>query len=219
METYTRKINIAVVDDHWLVLEGYKNYLEKLHYVKSVQGFATSKEFFEAVKHSKFDLVLLDIQLKGEDGLDICKIIKEEYKSIKVLMESLHESKNFILEAYKNNADGYIFKGGECSEMKSAIEKIVFHNEKYFTPVAFKIILDKQESDKVRNCNSNTELTGREIDIMKLICGGKTGKRISKILYISESTVASHRKNILKKINGHKSIDILNYAIKNGLHH
>ena len=219
METYTRKINIAVVDDHWAVLGGYQNMLGKIDYVKSVHGFITSKDFFEEMKHTDFDLVLLDIQLKDEDGLDICKIIKEEYKNIKVIIESLHESASCILEAYKNNADGYIFKGGDYEELKNAIGKIVFQNEKYFTPVALKIILNKQESDKSRNSHLNNELTDREIEIMKLICVGKTDKTIAKKLYISEMTVATHRRNILKKINGHKNIDILNYAIKNGLHH
>jgi len=192
--------------------------LEKLDYVKLVQGFATSKAFFEETKRTDFDLVLLDIELKDENGLDICKIIKQENKNIKVIIESLHESPNFILHAYENNADGYIFKGGNYAELKNAIDKIVFHNEKYFTPVALKIIFNKQESDKLGNSRSKTELTEREIEIMKLICGGKSDKRIAKTLYISEMTVATHRRNILKKINCHKSIDILNFAIKNGFY-
>lgn len=218
METITRQINIAVVDDHWAVREGYESILKKINYVKLVQCFAASKEFFEETKHTTFDLVLLDIELKEENGLDICKIIKEGNNNIKVIIVSLHESQGFILHAYENNADGYIFKGGDYDELKNAIHKTVFHNEKYFTPIALKIIFNKQESDKLRNNNSKTELTDREIEIMKLICVGKTDKRIAKILNISESTVASHRQNIMRKINCHKSTEIITYAIKNGLY-
>ena len=218
METITRQINIAVVDDHWAILEGYQSLLKKLNYVNSVHVFTTSKDFFEETKHTDFDLVLLDIELKEESGLDICKIIKEGNSKIKVIIESLHESKGFILHAYENNADGYIFKGGDYDELKNAINKIVFHNEKYFTPIASKIIFDKHESAKMHNSNSKTGLTEREIEIIKLICVGKTDKRIARILNISESTVATHRQNIMRKINCHKSTEIITYAIKNGLY-
>ena len=218
MEIITRQINIAIVDDHWAILEGYQSLLKKLNYVNSVQVFTTSKDFFEETKHTAFDLVLLDIELKEESGLDICKIIKERKSNIKVIIESQHESQSFILSAYENNADGYIFKGGDYDELKNAIHKTVFHNEKYFTPVALKIIFNKQESNKISNNHSKSGLTEREIEVLKLICVGKSDKRIAKILFISEMTVATHRRNILKKINCHKSIDILNFAIKNGLY-
>ena len=165
METITRQINIAVVDDHWAILEGYQSLLKKLNYVNSVHVFTTSKDFFEETKHTDFDLVLLDIELKEESGLDICKIIKEGNSKIKVIIESLHESKGFILHAYENNADGYIFKGGDYDELKNAINKIVFHNEKYFTPIASKIIFDKHESAKMHNSNSKTGLLRRNMSL------------------------------------------------------
>jgi len=216
MELITRKINIAIVDDHWAVLEGYQSLLKKLNYVNSVQIFTTSKDFFEETKHTDFDLVLLDIELKGESGLDICKIIKEENSNIKVIIVSLHESQGFILHAYENNADGYIFKGGDYDELKIAIYKIVFHNEKYFTPAALKIIFNKQESDKLNY--SKSELSNRESEMIPFICEGKANKEIAEMLCLSETTVATHRKHIYKKTNCHNSIQVLNYCIKNGLY-
>ena len=202
------KINIAVVDDHYTVLSGYQSILEKLDYVNSVQGFATSTELFEGIRHTNFELILLDIQLKDEDGLDVCKAIKEQYKNIKVVMQSSFDNQNYILEAHKLNADGYILKGSNPNELRHAVESILFKNEKYFTPVANKIILDKLESDKQRQTNSKTKLSNREFEIMLFICECKENKEIAKKLYLSETTVATHRKHIYKKTNCHNSIQV-----------
>ena len=218
MEIITRKINIAIVDDHWAILEGYQSLLKKLTYVNSVHVFTTSEAFFEETKHTHFDLVLLDIQLKDEDGLDICKIIKEEHKNIKVIMESMFDNANYILEAYQINADGYILKDSHPNELRHAIERVFYHNEKYFTPLANKIILDKIESDKQRHTYSKSELSNREIEIIPFICEGKANKEIAEMLCLSETTVATHRKHIYKKTNCHNSIQVLNYCIKNDLY-
>ena len=218
METTTRSVNIAVVDDHYAILSGYQSILEKLDYVNSVQGFATSKELFAGMEQTNFDLILLDIQLKDEDGLDICKIIKDQNKHIKVIMESTFDNSNYILKANENNADGYILKDGNPSELRHAVERVVCHNEKYFTPVALQVILNEQTSNKQKLSHSKNDLSEREIEIMKLICDGMSDKKIADTLNLSDSTVSNHRQNIMKKINCHKSTEIITYAIKNGIY-
>jgi len=212
------KINIAVVDDHYTVLSGYQSILEKLDYVNSVHGFANSKELFDAMKQTNFDLILLDIQLKDEDGLDICKIIKEYNMNIKVIMQSSFDNENYILEAHKINADGYILKGNSPNELKLAIERVVYHNEKYFTPVANQLILNEHSLNIQKHNRSKTDLSEREIEIMLLICKGKVDKEIAEILNISEATASTHRQNIMKKIGCHKIAEIIAYAIKNGFY-
>jgi len=218
METTTRKINIAVVDDHYAILSGYQSILLKLDYVNSVHGFATSQELFAEMKQTNFDLILLDIQLKDEDGLDICKLIKVHNNNTKVIMESTFDNSNYILKANENGADGYILKSGNPSELRHAVERVVFHNEKYFTDVALQIILNESASNKLKHIRSKTDLSEREIQIIQFICDGMSDKKIAETLYLSESTISNHRQNIMKKINCHKSTEIITYAIKNGIY-
>lgn len=209
-------ISIAVVDDHWAIRSGLKVVLKKMDYVESVQSFATSAEFYPEMKLNPFDLIILDVELKGENGLDICKEVKNQYKNTKVLMSTMFDNPGYVIRAYENKADGYILKDTTPKEMKEAIDKIVFQNKTYYPAYAAKLIFDKQEAD--RKIKADAELTESEIEVMKLICEGKTDKEIGKLKNRSEATISTHRQNILKKIKGHKTADIIIYAIQNGIY-
>jgi len=104
------------------------------------------------------------------------------------------------------------------NELKLAIERVVYHNEKYFTPVANQLILNEHSLNIQKHNRSKTDLSEREIEIMLLICKGKVDKEIAEILNISEATASTHRQNIMKKIGCHKIAEIIAYAIRNGFY-
>lgn len=214
----THQITIAIVDDHWGIRDSYGNALRRIKYIDTVETFATAKEMLTKMRKNPYDLVLLDISLKDEDGLDICKEIKNQYKNVKVLIFSTYDSGFYIFNAYQNNADGYICKDGDVEELNMAIDKIILQNERYFNAKSVETIFRMQETNKNRQNNNEDELSDREIEVMLLFCLGKSDKEIGVIFDRSEATISKHRHNILKKIGGHKSIEILNYAIKNGLY-
>jgi len=211
-----QQINTAIVDDHWGILDSYGNALRRIKYIDQVDTFATAKEMLTKMRKKQYDLVLLDIRLKDENGLEVCKDIKNIYKNVKVLIFSTYDSGQLIFSAYQNNADGYICKDANVEELKSAIDKIILQNERYFNARALEIIFHFQEAHKKSNNKNENELSFREVEVMLLICVGQSNKNIGVGFNKSETTIATHRRNILKKIGGHKTIDILNFAIKFG---
>lgn len=214
----TRVFSIAIVDDHFAVRDGYKYFIEKLSFVVQVQCFAGEKEILEMLEKVKYDLILLDIELKDGNGLKMCRNLKLKYKGIKILILSGHHNKEYIVSAYQNEADGYLFKDTENEEVKFAIERVLMKEQKHFNLEAMDTIFQHQEFHKNRLKNPKKFLSKREIEIVILICEGKSNKEIGNILHRDETTISTHRYNIMKKIGVHKSHEILNYAIANGLY-
>jgi DNA-binding NarL/FixJ family response regulator len=210
--------SIAIIDDHFAVRDGYKYFLEKLPFISHVECFAQESEISKAFEKTKFDLILLDIELKAGNGLKICKDFKLKYKNIKVLILSGHHNKEYILSAFQNEADGYLFKDSDNEEVGFALERVLKKGQKHFNLEAMDTIFQHQEFNKNRIKNPKNSLSEREIEIMILICEGKSNKEIGNILHRDETTISTHRYNILKKIGAHKSLEILNYAIANGIY-
>ncbi|MFI5220809.1 MAG: response regulator [Bacteroidia bacterium] len=206
------RVTLAVVDDHCAVREGCESILQNVSYIHKIETFATAREMIVQMRKKPFDFVLLDIQLKDEDGLEVCKELKREFKKLKVLMYSTYDSSLFIYDAYHSDADGYLCKGSGAQELKMALDIILLQNGRYFNADALDKILYHE------NIKNQQELTHREKDVTKLISKGKSDKEIANILHRSKATISTHRHNILQKIAGHKSIDIINFAINNGLH-
>jgi two-component system nitrate/nitrite response regulator NarL len=211
-----KKYTVAIVDDHFGIRDGYRNLISRLDFVSGTQTFASGKELFSAMKYSPFDLVLLDVELKGENGIDICNQIKTRYKTTRVLIFSAYHSEEYMVSAERNQADGYLLKDSEPREVKKAIEKILVDEEKYFTAEAMQAILEYERLHN--NPGHAADFSTRELQVIRMICAGKTNKDIGIMLNRDEKTIAKHRQNIMKKMNVHKSVEVINYAIAHGLY-
>src|SRR4051812_27743106 len=102
--------SVAIVDNHRIVREGFELRLSKYPFIGRIELFNDSASLFERMHSQSFDLIMLDVLLNGENGLDVCKKIKEAYKDVKVLMVSGYCYPEYILEAERNGAGGYLFK-------------------------------------------------------------------------------------------------------------
>jgi DNA-binding NarL/FixJ family response regulator len=213
---YKGNLKIGLVDDHFAIRDGYKTLLETWEFVSSVYSYKSIKELRLDLKSNILDLVFLDIELPDENGLDECRKIKNSNSTIKIIILSAHHDEQYILSAYDSNADGYLFKDSTKTEVLEAIQKVLFADEKYFNHEALSIIFQFQESTKKKKSNSKTDLSEREIQILKLICEGHSNDQISVILNRTTSTIATHRQNIMNKTNVHNSLELMNYAIRNG---
>ncbi|MFI5221721.1 MAG: DNA-binding response regulator, partial [Bacteroidia bacterium] len=190
--------------------------------INRVETFTTVGEFLMRMKKQPFDFVLMDISLrvgdnKHEDGLEVCKVLKNRYAKVKVLIFSEYESSLFIYDAYKN-ADGFLRKSGKVAELQAAIDKIMIHHEKYFDAKALEEILKIKEVTMKSEIDSKEDFTDREMEVRELICEGNSDKTIGNILNLSPTTIKKHRQHILRKIHGHKSIEIIIHAIRNGFY-
>ena len=203
-------INVFIVEDHSMVIEGLQVLLQNENEIKVVATATDAAGCLNYLKHHKADVVLLDINLPDMDGVDLCKIIKTDHKEIMVLGLSTINKGVYMNKMMENGASGYLLKNLTRRELIDAI-KTVNKGGVYFSFEAgkiYKATLEKNSSLPV--------LTKREKEILKLIVEGKTNPEISKLLFISIDTVDSHRKNLYTKLNVNNTASLIRYAIESG---
>ena len=202
------KISVLLVDDHSLVRRGFRRMLEDepdLHVV----GEASDGE--EAVKLARSlapRVVVMDCALPGMNGLQATRKILQSAPDTLVLMLSMHTEETWVRQALDAGARGYVLKNAMDLELGAAIRRIVNGETVLDEQLA------KQESLKGER---NAGLTPREVEILQLICEGKSNKEIAAQLELSANTVAVHRANIMDALGIHKTAELVVYAIRNGL--
>lgn len=209
-------INILVVDDHQLVIDGIKSMLalEKNYIVKgeALNG-QQALEMINAMPN-EYQIVITDITMPLMSGIELCKVIKEQFSRIKVLILSMHNSNTIVKDALNAEADGYMLKNTGQEEFLRAIERVL-ENGTYFSQDILPIILDQFHKDKRET--SKPTLTQRETEVLELIAQEYTSKEIAEKLFISKQTVDTHRINIMQKTNCKTLVGLIKYAIQSGL--
>ncbi|UCF07020.1 MAG: response regulator transcription factor [bacterium] len=166
----------------------------------------------------KPDVVIMDISLPLLRGIEATKRIKRELPEIKVIILTVHSEENYLYEALKAGANGYLLKERTADELLDAIDTVI-NNETYLSP-NFPQKLLQSYNKMVRSGRKQDEfsrLTKREREILQLIAEGYTSKEIAEDLFISRKTVENHRANIMNKLEIHDTAGLVRYAIKIGL--
>jgi DNA-binding NarL/FixJ family response regulator len=212
------KIKIAILDDHVGIREGFRAILNRIPYVDQVAAYGTGKELFEGIKRIKFNLILIDIRLKNENGFDICKKIKQGNNPPKVLIISSFHNEAFIINAYNIDADGFLFKDADLVEIRKAIDQVLLDDKAYYDNEGLSAIVNHHKQINERAKNSKIHLSPIELKVAKLICEGKTTKEAAMVLSLEATTVNTHRHRIWKKLGIHKSSELINYMISHGFY-
>jgi DNA-binding NarL/FixJ family response regulator len=196
-----------LVDDQDLIREGIKMILSLCEEIEVVDEAANGKEAFEKVKKNKdIDVILMDIKMPEMNGVVATKKIKELENSPKVVILTTFKDDEYLFEALKNGADGYILKDVKSDEIVEAIKTVYSGNMLLRSEMAEKILkfingINKEEKKKEVSISGPYEsLTQREVEIAVLISEGKSNKEISETLYITEGTVKNHLTRILAKL-------------------
>ncbi|HZP16464.1 MAG TPA: response regulator transcription factor [Terriglobales bacterium] len=201
-------ITVLLVDDHSLVRRGFRRMLEDEPDIRVVGEASDGKEAIELARSLKPQVVVMDCALPEINGLQATRRILEFAPSTLVLMLSMHTEETWVRQAMDAGARGYVLKNAMDLELGSAIRKIV----------SGEIVLDAQLSPKESlKGERNAGLTAREVEILQLICDGKSNKEIAAQLDLSVNTVAVHRANIMDALGIHKTAELVVYAIRNGL--
>ncbi len=207
-------IQIAITDDHTIVIEGIKNMLQSNKEIEVLQSFENLKDTFENLNNS-VAVLLLDINLPDGSGINACKELLENHKDLKIIALTNFEDSIFIKQILKNGAMGYLLKNTSKTELTEAIKEV--NNGNRFLP---KKISDILLNDSIGIENSSyfiPKLTSREKEILALIIKEYTTDEIANELFVSNKTVESHRSNLMQKLNAKNSAGLVRAAFEKGL--
>lgn len=199
-------IKVFIVDDHYMVIEGIRSLLQ---YEKNVEwtGHAMNAASCLAfLRQQQPDIILMDINLPDKSGIDLCKEVKEAYPRIFIIGLSTFNQQSFIQKIMDNGASGYVLKNATQQELMEAIEMVV--KGKTYLSDEVSRSLRKNEDD------STPVLTRREKEVLVLIAEGMTNNEIAEKIFISASTVDTHRKNLLAKMPARNTAELVKLAFQ-----
>ncbi|MEO6722311.1 MAG: response regulator transcription factor [Ferruginibacter sp.] len=202
---------ILIADDHSAIRSGLKHIL--VNEFSNIEfGYAThSGEVFQIVKEQPWDVIILDIDMPGRNGLDILKQLKDEEINIPVLVFSFHREEQIAIRALKSGAFGYLAKDAADTELVKAINTIL-SGKKYISPLVSEQLIAQLENPD--NKFPHELLSDREYQTLLLIASGKTVTEIAEELSLSHPTISTYRARILQKMNMKNNAEITNYAIR-----
>lgn len=210
-----KPVNILVTDDHTLFRRGTMKLLETFEEVGEIFEAQNGQEAIQVIKENEIDLVLLDLEMPIMDGWETARRIVDRYEDTYIIMVSTYDNLKIVSDLIEIGVHGYLLKNAEPDEMHTAINAVM-ENQFFYNQLVSKALHTKVKGE------SDTEagiLTKREVEIVRLICQELTMKEISERLFLSEQTVLTHRKNLMKKIQAKNSVSIVRHAIKSGIVH
>lgn len=212
------RIKVALVDDHQIVRDGIKALLEGQEEIEIIGEAETATQILDKLNEISPNIIIVDISLPDISGIDLIKLIINKNPAIKVIVLSMHTTQEFIFNAIKSGAKGYLPKNITRNELVDAIKQ-VNQGKEYFSKDISEIIL-KNYLKQVKNPEKTPDyqeqqLTARESEILKLVAEGYSNQLIADKLFISVRTVESHKNHIMQKLELTTTVELVKYALKN----
>lgn len=212
-------IKILIVEDQELIRQSLEIILSSQPGLSVIGLAGNGNEAVEMAGALSPDVILLDIRMPGMDGVSACRIIKEKYPGIKIIVLTTFDDDEYVFDAIKYGANGYLLKGTSVDELANAI-RTVYNNGTLINPaIASKLVgffskIAKGDIPIPRQEPSLTELNQRENDIVKQICKGYSNKEIAHTLFLSEGTVRNSISTILAKLNLRDRTQLVLYCLR-----
>lgn len=214
----TDVIKILLAEDHKIVREGIRSLLEKEHDIEIAAEVSTGQAALFAIKQgSHVNVIVADINMPEMGGIELTEHLRDDPKAPKVLILSMLDHENYVVEAFNAGAAGYVLKNASREELSYAIRHVA-HGGKFICNEIALNLLNKYVATAMREKNSeNIHLTKREREILHLVAEGLTNNEIADKLFTSKRTVEGHRKNLLTKTNTKNTAMLIKFAIENGI--
>lgn len=214
-----KKIKLLIADDHQLIIDGVRNYLQEVRDIEIVAIAKSGKQVIEEVTEKFVDIVLLDINMPVMNGYDTARLLQQNNPEVKIIAFTTYTEKAIVQKMVEVGVKGYILKNIEREDLIDAIYKVAEGKNYYSSEISLMLITDNAVNIKERKTDApaHIELTAREKEILKMIAEGMSHAEIGKKLFLSTRTVDTHRSNIIKKLNVKNITELIKYAIKTGL--
>lgn len=209
-------IRIILTDDHELMRDGLRNLLEKEADISVIGECDNGRDAVKMTDKLNPDIMIMDMAMHDLNGIEATRQIKHENPNVKVIALSMHSDRHIVIGAFKAGVSGYVLKDSSHTELINAI-RTTHLGHRYLSLEISDIVVQELSSGLNGKQNGNTPLSGRENEILQLIAEGKSIKEIASDLFISPKTVASHRANIMDKLNIKNLPLLTKYAIGAGL--
>jgi len=209
-------IRVLIADDHTLVRAGIRALVENIAGMEVVAEAADGREALALIKIHRPDVVLMDISMAELNGLEATARAVKDYPGIRVLILSAHANEEYVRQALRAGAAGYLLKDGRPPELELAIKAVV-RGDVYLSAAMSKHVV----SDYLRRADVHQSapdgLTPRQREILQLIAEGHTTKEIARILHVSVKTVETHRTQLMNRLDIHDVAGLVRYALRKGL--
>lgn len=212
-------IRILVADDHTVIRRGIVGLLNAQPDMEVVGEAGTGREAVASAAALRPDVVLLDVAMPDLNGLGATRAIRAERPDACVLILTMHDREDYLFQALRAGASGYVLKGADTDDLLTAVRAVARGGVYLFPQVARELLADylRRARSGEDAAGGRSVLTDREQEIVQLIAEGKTAARIAEDLQISVHTVRSHRDNIMTKLDLHDRAALIRYAVRRGL--
>jgi DNA-binding NarL/FixJ family response regulator len=191
-------IKVAIADDHSLVRQGLRRYLDTADDIEVVGEAATGEEALTLVEKASPDIVLLDIRMPEMDGLEAARRVRDRFPEVGVIMLTAYDDRQFVVEAVRAGARGYVLKARDAEHLIQTV-RLVAGGNMVIDPQLVVALAEELSTVKERDRKAET-LTAREIEVLQLLAFGHTNRDIAEKLFISPDTVKTHLEHIFEKL-------------------
>ncbi|MFQ5752737.1 MAG: response regulator [bacterium] len=221
-----KEIEVLIADDHTLIRAGIRSLLEKIKKIKVVAEASDGHEALQKIREYQPDVVLMDIAMSGLNGLEAAERVAKEFPQVRVIILSMHATEEYVVQALRAGAAGYLVKDATFSELEIAVMSVA-RDETYLSPAVSKHVIDKyirrthadptDANKEIQATYPREKLTLRQREILQLIAEGYTSKEIAQKLHVSVKTIETHRTQLMERLDIHDIAGLVRYAIRIGL--
>ena len=218
-----KSIRVFLADDHALFRSGIRMLVERMVGVEIVGEASNGRAVFEHLERLYPDVVLMDIAMPELNGLEATRRIVREFPRLKVIMLSMYATPDYVVQALRAGASGYLLKDAATSELETAI-RAVARGEAHLTAAVSKTVvadylrrIDDRSGEQIEETSPIKALTLRQREILQLVAEGRTTKEIGTRLSLTENTIETHRRRLMKRLNVHDVTGLVRYAVRIGL--
>jgi DNA-binding NarL/FixJ family response regulator len=212
------KTTVLLIEDHALVRAGVRALLDDSNEVTVVGEAGDGHQALDLCREHKPNIAITDIEMRGLNGIETARQIHETYQATKIIMLSMYGDSNYVFEAVRAGASGFVLKESAFSELMEAIRAVI-SGRRYFSPALSDVMIDDyaKRAKGELPASDLDKLSNREREVLQLIAEGKSSKQVASVLFLSARTVETHRFNLMRKLGIDSIAGLTKFAIAHGL--